>query len=326
MERPFSSEIENALVRAALKGGSGSGNWAHTSTTRRGIGRGGSDPGGGLRGLGVTTVSLPEERRAASQEVRQRRQRRGVPTTSAFARAITEGKTTSDKALQGGVTHSSIIEIQGPDGKTYKAIQKPMYAQGGAHDGNSEVAAARVAKVMGIDRVPETEFVMAGKGIGGGVETFDPNYPTSIVQRFIPNAETFSYHPDDYKALTHDVQQDVIGLDIVIGNADRHNQNWVVDKGGKGRLWMIDHGHAAWAKFEECKKAPMRKTEILRGDRPEQHGSFSFDLEHIRRWSQITRAEWDVAFEGIDQGRNVDADNAWDNLQYILDQGGLIRW
>ena len=46
--------IENVLVQAALKGSGGSGNWAHTSETRRGIGRGGSDPGGGLGKIGVS--------------------------------------------------------------------------------------------------------------------------------------------------------------------------------------------------------------------------------------------------------------------------------
>ena len=65
--------IENVLIQAALKGGPGSGNWAHISETRRGVGRGGSDPGGGLSAIGAAPESTPRERHTASHHTRNRR-------------------------------------------------------------------------------------------------------------------------------------------------------------------------------------------------------------------------------------------------------------
>jgi len=76
--------IENALIQAALKGSRGSGNWAHTSEMRRGVGRGGSDPGGGLSKIGVSPDSSTQERREAAQERRQARRPANVPQPGQF--------------------------------------------------------------------------------------------------------------------------------------------------------------------------------------------------------------------------------------------------
>jgi len=65
--------IENALIRAALKGGPGSGNWGHTSLRRVGKGPGGSDPGGGLTTIGADPESAPGERIVASEQFRRGR-------------------------------------------------------------------------------------------------------------------------------------------------------------------------------------------------------------------------------------------------------------
>lgn len=64
------------------KGSAASGNWLHTSFNRMEVGRGGSDPSGtggsGLAIMGLDADSTPEERRAASEKIRQARDKYGV--------------------------------------------------------------------------------------------------------------------------------------------------------------------------------------------------------------------------------------------------------
>lgn len=60
-------------VGEAEKGGPGSGNWAHTSLQRVGVGKGGSDPagtGGAVASMGLPLDSTIDERREASQRMR----------------------------------------------------------------------------------------------------------------------------------------------------------------------------------------------------------------------------------------------------------------
>jgi hypothetical protein len=148
-----------------------------------------------------------------------------------------------------------VINIEGPDGKTYTAIQKPMRADSGYHDGNSEVAAYRVAKLMGIDRVPETEFVKPGKGIGKGVGGFEDQGGT--VQRFIDDAHTFTFRDK----IDETARLEIIALDIVTYNPDRHDLNWVHDPSGK--IWAIDNGHAGWEQFRSSNHSPMWRSAMV---------------------------------------------------------------
>jgi hypothetical protein len=310
VERQLSFRIENLLILEALKGGPGSGYHGPNRPGLPGV-HGGSRPRGFTQGA-LFDVGPPQV--PAKKPAKKPPARRGT----GFGNAISDGEITSSSTLGAGITRSEVVEIEGPDGKTYTAILKPMAVtgMGSFHDGNSEVAAYAVANLLGIDRVPETAYAYEDSGLGV--------WEDSVAQRFIDGAETYNWLPIDDRVLTEDVKRDIVALDIVMYNVDRHNQNWVRDPAGK--VWAIDHGHAAWERFEDSNKAPMWNTEILDGRGRRPSGSFFIGFERVNRWSKITRTQFDAAFEGIDQSRNVNADNAWDNLQFIIEEGGLIRW
>lgn len=75
------SDLLLRLLAVAEKGSAASGNWAHTSFNRMGVGRGGSDRsgtiGGGLGALGLDKTSTPDERREASARLREEREQSG---------------------------------------------------------------------------------------------------------------------------------------------------------------------------------------------------------------------------------------------------------
>jgi hypothetical protein len=121
-------------------------------------------------------------------------------------------------------------------------------------------------------------------------------------------------------AVSPSEKERIIALDVIMYNADRHGGNWVIDP--SGRTWAIDHGHAQWQVFETSNRAPMWNSELLK---KAPSGRFDFSDALLGKLRKVTRSEFDAIFEGVDQSRNVNADAAWQNLQYIV-ENGRIEW
>lgn len=108
------TRIENLLI-AAQKGGSGSGNWRHTSRTRVGKGRGGSDPGGGIAALGLEAGSTVEQRREAVQAMRRKKPAKTAPARAQSERERQLGTELDEartflKTLEAGPVRESVDE------------------------------------------------------------------------------------------------------------------------------------------------------------------------------------------------------------------------
>ena len=239
-----------------------------------------------------------------------------------FGEAASSGAVGSEHPLDGGITEGKLVEYEG-DGK---GVWKKMSAADGFHDGNSEVAAYRVSQLLGGDNVPETVFSQGGTS-----------------QQFIGDlriGESLLY--EDIAHLGLREVESIVALDVVCDNRDRHLGNFGIDSTGK--LWAIDHGHSQWAHFSTSNKASMwnnrlltnireaavRKRQNRADDRldpwktPSQ-GRFKFSNKAIARWRQITREQWEAAFEGVSREGNVNPDAGWQNLQYIVN-AGEVTW
>jgi hypothetical protein len=103
----------------------------------------------------------------------------------------------------------------------------------GQQDGNSEVAAYEIAKLLGMDCVPPTRY-----------EEFEGELGTA--QQFVDGmlgSEWVSQHGSQtpLDLLARSGAEDAVVLDFIIDNGDRHTGNWIVGERG-WKLWAIDNG------------------------------------------------------------------------------------
>jgi hypothetical protein len=263
----------------------------------------------------------------------------GSGGSTSFTEAATTGKVASSEELGGGVCDSMLIEYE-DDGT---GVWKDMQGASGYHDGNSEIAAYRMNRLLGGEEVPTT--------VRSDREVYSPVSPSGKVtfygtaQEFVPEADMPNWvHLDDLAQVPREQIERVFTLDIIIGNADRHHGNWLLKD---GNLIAIDHGHAQWNLWEGGRKtagwrnklwhawdvATRRAAGMSRDSDPPSilsskganHGEFSFSPSNLSRWSQITREQFDRVMTGVDQSRNVNLDNAWENLQHIV-ENGEVTW
>ena len=211
----------------------------------------------------------------------------------------------STKELSSGVNRSVIVTFD--DGT--EGLWKPEHGASGYHDGNSEVAAYQISELLGAG-TPRTEF-MEIAGEMGTVQDW-VNADPGISQGLGKPRQL----PDNADA--------IVALDVVIYNPDRHGSNWLVDSRNRG--YAIDNGHASWELWETSNKSPAWRSHLLG---KQDQGQYIFSKQNIATWSKITRGQFMACFENVktkatEPGHNVDPENAWRNLQFVVAQGRII--
>lgn len=250
----------------------------------------------------------------------------GIPghqggSASSFSSA-TLGEISHAEKLPGGITDGNILSYK-EDGR---AAWKEIVSAGGAHDGNSEVAAYKLNQLLGGDEVPETVFAEY-EGKAGTSQSF--------VEGATLGAEATAKDILDVDPLSIDR---IVALDIIIGNTDRHPGNFLLKD---GKVVAIDNGHASWEVHRKGNSILMYHSlvqavaeeyayrtvdDIYESTYIGRHNTryYWFDDASIARWKGITRKQFDAALEGISEVERVRKDNAWANLQYIVNSGGRV--
>lgn len=251
---------------------------------------------------------------------------KGIPghqggSMSSFSSAA-QGEISHAEKLPGGMTEGNILSYK-EDGR---AAWKEIVSAGGAHDGNSEVAAYKLNQLLGGNEVPETIFA-SYKDKAGTSQSF--------VEGATLGVEATAKDILDVDPLSIDR---IVALDIIIGNNDRHPGNFLLKD---GKVVAIDHGHASWAVHKEGSSILMHHSlvqaiaeeytyrtmdDIYESTYTGGHNTryYWFDDASIARWKGITRKQFDAALEGISEVERVRKDNAWANLQYIVNSRGRV--
>lgn len=100
---------------------------------------------------------------------------------------------------------------------------------------HAEVLAGQIDKILGFGIVPDCEY--ASLGMDGSISRWIDHANT-------PESTTIIGGMQPSEAMTPRQKRDFVRMlifDAVIGNSDRHGNNWIVDEGAD-RLWAIDHG------------------------------------------------------------------------------------
>lgn len=173
-----------------------------------------------------------------------------------------------------GITTTVVAEVNGQ-----MSILKPAAGAGqgpltGEHEVAAEKAAYEVAKLLGDPvRVPETDLMQV-KFEGAVTERYSPLMTEEVklselsgltsVQSWVPDSTVGGFRSqDDTRMMT--------AFDVLIGNADRHEANWVTDV--RDQTWLVDHsraftGHlfksaASWAEGQDWSMFPPEAREMF---------------------------------------------------------------
>jgi hypothetical protein len=164
---------------------------------------------------------------------------RQPPNAATSVRKIDQSSVKSDEPLKhGGVNESRVVEIEGegkfcfkPDAGEYPGVH-PAYR---GHQSVNEVAASVVDEAMGLDMVAKTEMVEIG-GKKGSLQRW-VNDDASVAKELIEyDGEDIK---DSSKLDSAEGVSDMMYMDALIGNTDRHYGNWLVKD---GKVKLIDNG------------------------------------------------------------------------------------
>lgn len=287
------------------------------------------------------------------------RPQRGI---SAFCAAATTDQVEQAYPLGAGKTGALLCQYRG-DGLGVEKARWALYDQQAGrynHDGNSEVAAHALARLLspdGVGVVPETVFSAAHDKT---VQQFIPGFVAATIPeragaepqqapRALPLTDETAapatvpemWNLYDLLRTQPDRVYEVLALDIITGNLDRHPGNIHFDR--QGQLWGIDNGHATWLEFGggEIGAWPVANSYLvlwLQGRMlplgagcpyaAQESGSLTFPPQLVERWRRITKAQFTAALVEADISTvgNVDLEAGWNNLQYIIAHNGHIVW
>jgi len=247
-----------------------------------------------------------------------------------FIKTVDAGQIKSETEQRAGITEPVHIEYT----NGVEAQWKEHAAGGTFHDSFSELGAWELAQVLSPDEtvVPQVEY-HEREGLPGTIHRFVPGWPGGAMWY------------EDQKAAIADPQnldrlEVMMALDVAIGNFDRHDGNWIIDEDGK--LWAIDHGHATWQRHSGFGDLEMGRHPawLLTYDHPslseynrhgESYTTFRFRAETLERWRDLSVLDFERALDAvIEDGENVERDygypmtrvdayEAWDNFQMLLD-------
>ncbi len=255
----------------------------------------------------------------------------------AFERAATTGAIVKRDDLFGGVTDARIEEYADDGRGVWKANKQT--GAGRYHDGNCEVAAYQINRLLDMDIVPPTVFVNRYNGLGTSQQFMDGLAVGAELRATGQDKGTWrDIDPSDL--------EDMLVLDVLLGNADRHDANWGLDE--RGKLWAIDHGHSTFDPVLPPRKLDdgtlvinssmgnrsndafyyVKIARKFTGHMPEQlrqaqSGEFYWEIAPAKRdqWRKLKRADFERALQGV--GGRAKAAVAYANLQTVLEVGRL---
>jgi hypothetical protein len=297
--------VENALILAALKGGPGSGNWGHTSETRRGVGRGGSDPGGGLVAIGARPESTPPERRAASQEARRGRNKPRGPTVPRFktnqeAADWVKAQGLAEECLFNGLDLRGCQDIA--DSLAETAARIPAFRGRVRRIGSNRHLNERLRREKRAAIEQETEELFRDP-------RYDPAYKENYIKkrmltlgvRMPPNTYALAYSRDVYLSQVwygRSGRGGSKGYDnLKISTADDVKNGWLAPGTGTPRA-MVDHevGHLLDSQFRFIQGAGgMQLQDKMRafsraGQAPSTYARTNFDEFLAEAWSEYVNS------------------------------------
>ncbi len=235
-----------------------------------------------------------------------------------FVDAAQSGNIESSVRLGGWIIVSYIISYE--DGVS--GVWRGMTDDSGFHDGNSEVAAYRINRLMGGNEVPPTVFSADGNGNPGTSQMFVDGAKGPCDGITVAEAQ---------KIPRIEIER-VLALDMIIDNGDRHAGNWLYKD---GHLIAIDHGGALWTETatwnepfrntvatlaKERKRADFHNTIDVGACGPPEE-LFKFSPEFLGELARITSGKLLEALDGLSQSGRVNTGNAWKNLRHIVEKG-----
>lgn len=217
-----------------------------------------------------------------------------------------ESQVVEYKKIPTGITMS--YQLTYADGT--KAIWKAAKPESGRayQDADTDVAAYRLSELIYPGLVPDT--------IHGAFRGQD-----GTVQRFVDDAQIGAEYDGDVTELPRDQVEAMMALDLIIQNYDRHYYNWLIDP--HGNLVAIDNSAGEWVVWDDWISGRYFAHHSLLSEQERMRGRFVFSEGTIERLRSITREAFFQALEGL--GGRVNAENAWANLQRIIERGE-IRW
>jgi hypothetical protein len=203
-------------VIVALKGGAGSGHYDHA-------GRPGK-VGGSLPGKGVGAAMSIHSGKDAK-----------------FRQAIAKNNIIPlDEFHTEGVTPSYLAELEGYGKVIVKSIDSGNeYPEDGMQ---AEVDVYDISEELGWDAVPPTDIITDSEGffkstVQGWVK--DDPYVIADLEK--------NSNYENLDIIDHRSYSRIVLLDMLTGNADRHDRNIVVDTNGK--CWAIDNNRAFYSQY-----------------------------------------------------------------------------
>ena len=265
----------------------------------------------------------PEEEakapKAKPEEQKGPTPRMDTPEEKAFAEAAMGSNEVSSKGQNGGINESHVIEYKDDGHGLWKPIEDHgagCDSPGGfGHCGDSEVAAHQISEMLGGKAgVPPTVYsnhnVKRGTSqmfIEGAVNGYEVRHQDAFhnIKRGTSNRESLEH---------------MVALDVIMNNTDRHQNNWMV---ANGQLFAIDHGHCKWGRSNGRVRARNYALNMMATQNEINNSLFTFNPTQISQWKQITRDQFNSAFDGIQTGpnRRINTDIAWENFQNILEHG-----
>ncbi len=159
---------------------------------------------------------LEVERRGKDVVVRLRRIPKSENLGDKESSLSTSPISGSPRRLGGGINETYTIEFQNGDKAVFKV----------ADDINHEVAAGRIAKLVGMQDLVKPSVIRVIEGKTGSLMAWTDGEVAKNVQR----DKKFDGKDDMFRAAA---------FDYVIGNEDRHEKNWIVNG---DKIGLIDHG------------------------------------------------------------------------------------
>jgi hypothetical protein len=250
---------------------------------------------------------------------------------SPFSTAAESANITNTHDLNGGVCSADLVFYKDDGQGVWKKIDA-----GYGHNGNSEVLAYRLNRLLGGDEVPETVYAEDEYGRQGTSQFFVNNATLGITARLDRSEK-------DLHAMVPKEQYDrVLAMDVIMYNFDRHDENWLLKEDpvwGDVKLIAIDHGHARWKpaqiwRTSEGERRAVLLNSMLLGEAMDAYGEgmfYKISDSFLSSWAKIKKADFLSIFSGIDtspiSGKAVDPLLAWENLMTLIELDGRIaKW
>ncbi len=201
------------------------------------------EEGAGQPELGTPLEAPPDTAKETLQETPEETpEERPVRERGELKSYLQTAKISKHKSLGGGINVTDIITLEdgtkgvlkpayGEDEEAVKVVGGPLYIR--------EIAASDVAEVLKFDDLVPATINRQIEDRNGSLQAFVPDADKAMgileFGKTYPQQEKWDKLYDG----TEDHAR-AASFDYLIGNLDRHDGNWLVDK--KGKLVLIDHG------------------------------------------------------------------------------------